>query len=206
MEKERWPKNPWSILIRSWFPCLNDWKQSRWRSLSTMGCSCRWRSHSPFDKTRILLLQEWCLHSKSKVLIPCHWGIVLISSNIVYLATITTRNRRRTTRAYLLLQAQTMAVGTEFIFYMVELARLMVVFLKFRKSGKNQEKSWERTGRPVVEHPLAKTLRRWLSRIQFILLQVDRLQLTVVYHLKWPVFAMCNKQQLWLQSELTMTR
>ena len=34
----------------------------------------------------------------------------------------------------LLLQAQTMAVDTEFIFYMVELARLLVVLLQFRKS------------------------------------------------------------------------
>ena len=38
------------------------------------------------------------------------------------------------TRAYLLLQAQTMAVGTEFIFNMVELARFLVVFLQVRKS------------------------------------------------------------------------
>ena len=25
-------------------------------------------------------------------------------------------------------------------------------------------------------------------------------------HLKWPVFAMCNKQQLWVQFEFRMTR
>ena len=50
-------------------------------------------------------------------------------ASIVYFATVTTKCRRRITRACLLLQAQTMGVGTEFIFYMVELARLLVVFL-----------------------------------------------------------------------------
>ena len=34
-----------------------------------------------------------------------------------------------------------MAVGTEFIFYMVELARFLVVFLKFRTSRRRQAKS-----------------------------------------------------------------
>ena len=48
---------------------------------------------------------------------------------------------RRTIRAYLLLQAQTMAVGTEFIFCMVELARFLVVFLQFRKSRRRRAKS-----------------------------------------------------------------
>ena len=38
-----------------------------------------------------------------------------------------------------------------------ELARLLVVFLPFRKSRKRQAKSWERTERPVVDSTLAKT-------------------------------------------------
>ena len=50
------PRSPWSILTRSWIPCPNDWTSSRWRSLSTMGCSLRWRSHSPVNSTRILPL------------------------------------------------------------------------------------------------------------------------------------------------------
>ena len=66
MQKETVPRNPWPILIRSCYPCTNDWKQSRWRSLSTMGCCCRWRSHSPFDRTRILLLQEQMVASFPK--------------------------------------------------------------------------------------------------------------------------------------------
>ena len=59
------------------------------------------------------------------------------------------------------------------------MARFLVVFLKFRKSRKRQAKSWEWTGRPVID--FGENLRRWLSRIQFILLQIDRLQLTSVY-------------------------
>ena len=50
---------------------------------------------------------------------------------------------RTTTRAHLFLQAQTMAVGIEFVLYMVEMARFLVVFLKFSKSRKRQAKSWE---------------------------------------------------------------
>ena len=46
-----------------------------------------------------------------------------------------------TTRAYSLLLPQTMAVGTEFIFYMVELARFLVVFLQLRKSRRRRAKS-----------------------------------------------------------------
>ena len=78
----------------------------------------------------------------SKVLTPYHWDNVLISSKHCLPCNVKTRSRRRTTRAYLLSQAQTMAVGTEFIFYMVELARLLVVFLQFRKSRRRWAKSW----------------------------------------------------------------
>ena len=42
------------------------------------------------------------------------------------------RSRKRTTRAYLFLQAQTMG-GTKFIFYMVALAKFLVVFLIIQK-------------------------------------------------------------------------
>ena len=51
-----WRRNTWPIPTRSRTQHSNDWKSSRWRSLSTMGCSCGWRSHSPFDSIRILPL------------------------------------------------------------------------------------------------------------------------------------------------------
>ena len=112
--------------------------------LSTMGCSRRWRSHSPFDRTRILSLQKQMVAPPKQARTQYHametsfW----FQASVVYLATITTRSRRRTTRAYLLLQAQTMAVGTEFILYVVELARFVVDSLSFRKSRRRCAKYW----------------------------------------------------------------
>ena len=58
MQKETVPRNSWPILSRSWISYSNDWTSSRRRTLWTMGCSCGWGSHSPFDNTRILPLQE----------------------------------------------------------------------------------------------------------------------------------------------------
>ena len=60
---------------------------------------------------------------------------------VVYLGTFTPRSWRRTIRAYLLLQAETMEVGIEFVLYMVGMARLLVVFLQFRTSRRRQAKS-----------------------------------------------------------------
>ena len=125
MQTEKVPRNTWSILIRSWFPCSNDWKQSRWKSLSTMGCSCRWRSHLSFVRRRILLLQE-----------PCHWENVLISS-------MEENNSRP-------LLMEEMEVGIEFVLYMVGMAGLLVVFLKCRKLRKRQPKSWEKKWDPLL--------------------------------------------------------
>ena len=51
----------------------------------------------------------------------------------------------KTSPRYLFLQAPKMAVGTEFAFYMVELASFLVIFLKIRKSRRRQTKSWEWT-------------------------------------------------------------
>ena len=48
-------------------------------------------------------------------------------------------------------------VDTEIIFYMVELARSLVVFLQFRKSRRMWAKSWEWRVRPVIHSTLAKT-------------------------------------------------
>ena len=78
-------------------------------------------------------------------------------ASVVYFGTFTPRRWRRTIRAHSLLEERTMEVGIEFVLYMVGMARLLVVFLQFRKSRKRQPKSWERTGRPVVFSTLAKT-------------------------------------------------
>ena len=72
MQKEVGPRNPWPIPTKSRFPCSNDWHSSRWRSLSTMGCSCGWRPHSPFDSTRILPLHEQMVASFESARFDCH--------------------------------------------------------------------------------------------------------------------------------------
>ena len=51
-----------------------------------------------------------------------------------------------------------MEVGIEFVLYMVEMARFLVVFLKIQNvKEKRQAKSWEGTGRPVIDRTLAAT-------------------------------------------------
>ena len=108
----------------------------------------RWDALADEDHTHHLTEQEyfhyknkWWLHSNKKKhnTMPIEKSFSFQAS-VVYFATITIRSRRRTTRAYLLLQAQTMG-GTKFIFYMVELARFLVVFLQFRKSRRRRAKS-----------------------------------------------------------------
>ena len=110
----------------------------------------RWDALADEDHTHHLTEQEyfyyknkWWLHSNKQGsnTIPLRNRSDFFEASVVYLGTITTRSGRRTIRAYLLLQAQTMAVGTEFIFHMVELARFLVVFLQFRKSRRRRAKS-----------------------------------------------------------------
>ena len=95
----------------------------------------RWDALADEDHTHHLIQQEY-FHCKNK------WWL---HSNKQGSSTMPLRHRsdfkqalctlqRLKQKEGVLLQAQTMAVGTEFIFYMVELARLLVVFLQFRKS------------------------------------------------------------------------
>ena len=51
----------------------------------------------------------------------------------------TPRSRRRTIRAHFFLQAQTMAVGIEFVLYMVEMARFLVVFFNSESQGRGKQ-------------------------------------------------------------------
>ena len=93
------------------------------------------------------------------------------------------RSWRGTIRDHFLLEAQTMVVDIEFFLYRVAMARLLVVFLRsHRKSRrKRQAKACDRSGQPVAYRTLANTSDEWLSRIRFMLLQLDRLQLTAVH-------------------------
>ena len=60
MQKEKFPRNSWSFFFwkKSWDAYSNDWKQLRWSSLTTMGFSCRWRSHLTLVRKRIPWQQE----------------------------------------------------------------------------------------------------------------------------------------------------
>ena len=53
---------------------------------------------------------------------------------------------RKTIPAHSLLEEQTMEVGIEFVLYMVEMARLMVVFLKIQKVKEEASKVMGKNG------------------------------------------------------------
>ena len=148
------------------------------RFLSTMGCFCGCRSYSPFNHTRIISLQEQMggFIQRSKILIFCHWGMDLISSRpLSTLQRLQTRSMRRTTRAYLFLQAQTMASWHR-------------VHIQHGGNGKalggglltiqkvEEEVIQAKSGRSDPQLAVfGKNLRKRLSRIQFILSQMDPL-------------------------------
>ena len=105
-----------------------------------------------------------------------------------------------------LLQTPTMG-GTQFIFYMVELARFMVDFLSFRKSRRRCTKYWVNGATCCLQY-LVSFFGKILSWIQFILLQIDRLQLTAVYcnrrerckdNTSNDPFSRCKCALIWLQ-------
>ena len=72
----------------------------------------------------------------SKVLILCHWGIDLISSRHCLPSNDCNRKQEKNHKCLLTLTQTPTMGGTQFIFYMVELAKFMVDFLSFRKSRK----------------------------------------------------------------------
>ena len=187
MQKEKVPWNPWSILTRSCFPWTNDWNQSRSRSLSTMGCSCRWRSHLSSVRKRILLLQEQIVAPSQKAGLwhPSSEKTFWLQPSVVYLRTFTPRSWRRTIRAHSFLEEQSMAVGIEFVFYMVEMARFPGGLLTIQTVKEEASKSLgKERGNPLFTE-LWRKPQTCFSRIHSILLQIDRLQLTAVYCNRW---------------------
>ena len=79
------------------------------------------------------------------------------------------------------LQAQTIAVGIEFVLYIVQMVRFLVVFFKIQKVNAEASKVLGMNGETRYWQYFSENSRRWLTRIQFTLLQIDRLQLTAVY-------------------------
>ena len=143
MQKDGFPRNPWPIHTRSRIPYSKDWKPSRRRPLSTMGCSCGWRSLTiwPHKNTSTMRANGGFIQ-KSKNLILCHWGIDLISSRHCLLGNDCNKKQKKNHRCLrTLLQRPTMG-GAQFIFCMLELARFMVDSLSFRKSRPRGTKYW----------------------------------------------------------------
>ena len=140
MQKETVPRNPWPIPTRSWIPCPSDWKQSRWRSFSTMDVLADDdHIYHLSDKEYFYYRNKWWLHlNKSGS------DTLPLTKRLDFKRALSTLQRlqQEAGEEPHVPTAQTIAVGTEFIFYMVELARFLVVFLQFRKSRRRRAKFW----------------------------------------------------------------
>ena len=77
---------------------------------------------------------------------------------------------RRPTRAHSLLEVQTIETSIEFLLFLVAMARFLVVCLRIQRKSRQmrQAKACDWSGQPVVYRTLAKTLWKWLSRIQLL--------------------------------------
>ena len=103
---------------------------------------------------------KWWLHLNKLGFDTLPLRKLWLQANVVYLRTFTPRSLRRTIRAHLFLQAQTLAVCSEFILYMVELAIFLVFFSKIKKSEsqkRGRQSFWEWTERRFLDITLAKT-------------------------------------------------
>ena len=145
MQKKKVPRNPWPIFMRTYLPWANDLNIIEMKKIVDDGMLLQTKvilttfQNRNTSSTRT----SGCLIPIRRVLTPFHWEIVLISSERSLLRNVYTKTLEKTTCGYLLLQAQTMAVGTEFVFYMVELTRFLVIFLKFRNSRRGGKQSLE---------------------------------------------------------------
>ena len=146
-----------------------------------MGCSCGWRSHSPFDRTRILstIRANGDFIQISKVLVHCHWGIDLISNTHCLLCNDCNKEEEKNHRCLLTLTSINNGRQADHLLHrgIGKVHGGLFILLNVKKEM-NQVLS-------ELFHPLlavfGKFLRKGLSRIQFVLLQIDRLQLTAIY-------------------------
>ena len=124
----------------------------RWRSLSWMGRSCRWRSHLSYVRRRPLSTRTTGGYlSISREMTPIQWENVLISNKHCLHWNVYTKT------------------CIEFFLYHVAMARIMVVFLRTKRKSRKKKKAnaCDRSGQPVVYRTLAKKSDEWLSKIHF---------------------------------------
>ena len=174
MQEKVIPRNPWPILLDQEFRArmIENHRDEDCR---------RWDALADDDHTHHFTAQEyfhykskWWLHSSKQ---GSNTLPTWFQADIVYPATIATRSRRRITGAYELWQTPTMG-GTQFIFYMVELARFMVDSSSFRKSRRRCTKCWVNGATCCLQYQ--ETFFE-TDFHKFNFLQLDRLQLTAVY-------------------------
>ena len=141
-----------------------------------MGCSCGWRSQSPFDYTRKLSIRaNGGFIQVSKVLILCHWGNDPFSNKHCLPCINCNEKQKKTHKCLLTLTKSSM--GTEFFFYMVELARFMVDSF-FSKVSMEMHQALNERGVLLIA-VFGKILRDKTFMNSIYVLQ--RLQLTAVY-------------------------
>ena len=114
----------------------------------------------------------------SKVLILCHWGIDLISSRHCLPCNGCNKKQEKNHMCPLTFTSTTNGRHEVHLLH-VELARVMMDSLSFRKSRRRCTKYWVNGTTRCLQY-LASFFGKD-SWIQFILLQIDRLQLTSVY-------------------------
>ena len=179
-----------------------------------MGCSCRWRSHSPFDphKNTLSIRANGWLHSNKQgsdtMPLRQRPDFKQAMSTLHRLQREAEEDPQVSTYS-----SQTSTMSIEFSFYMVELAVHSWWTPYPSESHDGDAPSIEWTGRLVDCSIWKDSFGIRLSWIQFFL-QMDRLQLTAVYcnrrvlqtqHLKWHVFAVRKCAVNGYRKELTIT-
>ena len=151
-KKKKVPRNPWSIVGK--IISSPEWlKTNEMKKLVDDGMFLQMKIILVICHKRILLLLEQMVAPSQQggFWLPTIEKTFWFQASGVYLRTFTPRSWRRTIRAYLFLQTQTVAVGIEFVLYMVEMARLLVVFFKFKQSQeRGKQKFWEKRRDPFL--------------------------------------------------------
>ena len=122
----------------------------------------------------------------SKVLIPCHWGIDLISSKHCLPFNDYTKKQEKNHTCLLIPTSTNNGSWHRVHLLHGGIGKVPGGILIIQKVKKEVSQVLSERGDPFLA-VFGKTLRKWLSRFQFISLQLDRLQLTTVY---------CNRREV----------
>ena len=125
----------------------------------------------------------------NKFLILCHWGIDLISSVHCLLCNDWNKKQMKNHTCLLTLTSTNNGSWDRVHLLHCEIGKVLGGLRTIQKV--TEEASQVLNEREDPQNSILivfwKNLRKWLSRIQFILLQMDRLQLKAVYCNRWEV-------------------